>query len=793
MNHLEKYLDRIIDQPSLKEQEYDPILTAPSGPPIEAMPVPVEAEDSANGETPLDLLGAFKRRWYIIFLLVVLLAPAAVFGVWYFVLPGHIVAGRLKVAPAVLDIMTGNEDSGSIGNYGQFVATQALTITSTSVILEVAADLADKDLKIFEEGPKDIKKKLNQLLGKESPDLDPEDVLRRAVASGIIAASPRRNTHFIDVRMKSMRPEQATEIVNSFITNYHLLYDVGANREGERNLTMLIQEKDAVYDRITRAKKDIRALAKETGATDVGTDNDLLAGRINTILARVIELESKRIALDTQVSIIKNTMGSDAPLVERRVGERASFIHSDPYVTELTRQVVAIQQQLLVAKEQLATQNPVIKEKEDLLAAFKRELETIVTTRGAEYDLLVSDQAGEEKQRKMEAIQAELALIKAEEDRFKEVLAAEELKLIAQSNGYLEIKDKQFEVDLDMEIYDTLSRRIKQMEMERNRKPRITIVERANRLRYEDKRVKYSAGVTMGIFGLGCLLALLLDRADKRLKDPEDVAAQTNLPLIGTVANARSVKASKFAEQIASDYQTIRTNLALLGPTGMPKLLCITSPGPREGKSSFSVNLATSLAKSGERVLLVDGDMRKPDTLRKMNFAHMTEQVSHVPIEGGADYTIWNVDTTGLDILVPDAGNLGDVYELLASPVMFHRITNLSQKYDRIIIDTPPLLAFPDALIWARIAGSVILMSFSGKTTIDDLVEARERLAQTNAQLLGTILNNVKVSHGYLRYHYGYYNRKNTRRDVRMNLKVLMGAREAQKHETDRTTREKTA
>jgi capsular exopolysaccharide synthesis family protein len=225
----------------------------------------------------------------------------------------------------------------------------------------------------------------------------------------------------------------------------------------------------------------------------------------------------------------------------------------------------------------------------------------------------------------------------------------------------------------------------------------------------------------------------------------------------------------------------------------MPKLLCITSPGPREGKSSFSVNLATSLSKSGERVLLIDGDMRKPDTLRKMKFAHMTEQVSHVPIDHGFEYSIWNVDATGLDILVPDAGNRGDVYELIASPVIAHRIVNLSQKYDHILIDTPPVLAFPDALIWARISGAVLMIGFAGKTTIDDLIEAKDRLGQTNAELLGTVLNNVKVSHGYQRYHYGYYYHKGGRRDTRMNKKLLMAAREDSKGKTNKPTKEKTA
>jgi capsular exopolysaccharide synthesis family protein len=413
--------------------------------------------------------------------------------------------------------------------------------------------------------------------------------------------------------------------------------------------------------------------------------------------------------------------------------------------------------------------------------------------RGQEYDMLIADRAGQITQNRIDALLLELAQTKQEEQKYKEMFTTEETKSIEKGNTFLAIKDMQFDIDMDMELRDTLSMRIKQMEMERNQKPRITIEEPANRERYEDKRIKYSAGMSMGVLGLGCLLALLVDRADKRLKEPEDVARQSNLPLIGTIANARTVKAAKFAEQIASDYQTIRTNLTLLGQSGIPKFICITSPGPREGKSSISVNLATSLSKSGERVLLIDGDLRKPDSLRKMNFAHMTEQVSHVPIEGNFEYSIYTVEATGLDILVPDAGNRGDVYELIASPVVAQRIHNLSHKYDHIIIDTPPLLSFPDALIWARIAGSVVLVSFAYKTTLEDLQEAKERLDQTNAQVLGTILNNVKVSHGYLRYHYGYYYQKGRRRDLRMNQKLMLGNQEAKKDKKAKPVKEMVA
>ena len=110
----------------------------------------------------------------------------------------------------------------------------------------------------------------------------------------------------------------------------------------------------------------------------------------------------------------------------------------------------------------------------------------------------------------------------------------------------------------------------------------------------------------------------------------------------------------------------------------------------------------------------------------------------------------------GLDVLAADSGNTADAFELLASSVTAQRLNEISQSYDHVIIDTPPVLAFADALIWAKSADAVILTSFAGQTTGPDLKRAKERLAQINANVLGTVLNNVEVGHSYYGYGYNY-------------------------------------
>jgi polysaccharide biosynthesis transport protein len=303
-------------------------------------------------------------------------------------------------------------------------------------------------------------------------------------------------------------------------------------------------------------------------------------------------------------------------------------------------------------------------------------------------------------------------------------------------------------------------RRIRRIEMEKDRKPRISLESKADVRNYEDKRIKLAAGVAFGSLGLGCLLAFLRDKADKRLKVPDDVSKQAHLPLIGTITSSNAVKPALFAEQIAQDYQFIRTNLGMLGSEGIPRRLTVTSACSQEGKTTFSVNLATSLAKAGKRVLLIDGDLRKPDVTNVLDLTSISKQPSDRAGGGGLEGSMWTVPSTGLDVLVPDSRQIGDPYELIASPLVAQRIAIMSQSYDHIIIDGPPVLAFPDASIWARITGHAILVCFAWRTTEPNLTEAKTRILQSHARLLGVVMNNVDLSHGYQRYVDGYYGKR---------------------------------
>ena len=182
------------------------------------------------------------------------------------------------------------------------------------------------------------------------------------------------------------------------------------------------------------------------------------------------------------------------------------------------------------------------------------------------------------------------------------------------------------------------------------------------------------------------------------------------------------------------------------------------------------------MAKSGKKVLLIDGDLRKPDVGRMLKLPYGSRGLQDVLFGIKANKAICTIDSIGLDILPADSRNSIDAYELLASPLTARYINTVSQNYDHVIIDTPPLLAFPDTLVWSKIAGAVILTSLAGHTTAPDLIEAKDRLAEINVRVLGTVLSNVRAGHSYYRYGYNYYTQQASSRKngSRTNMNLLL-------------------
>lgn len=204
-------------------------------------------------------------------------------------------------------------------------------------------------------------------------------------------------------------------------------------------------------------------------------------------------------------------------------------------------------------------------------------------------------------------------------------------------------------------------------------------------------------------------------------------------------------------------FRTLRTNIQFTSIDKSIKTIVITSTSPGEGKTTAATNLAISIAQTEKKVLLVDCDMRKPSVHRRFNIPNgdgltnilMGEKnLDDISYNGGPDINLLTIVTSG-----PIPPNPA---ELLGSQRMKDFLEDMNEKFDIIILDTPPVNLVTDGVILSTIADGTIMVLEAGKTDIDAAKNGKELLEKVHANLIGVVLNKIPTQgHGY--YNYKYY------------------------------------
>lgn len=214
------------------------------------------------------------------------------------------------------------------------------------------------------------------------------------------------------------------------------------------------------------------------------------------------------------------------------------------------------------------------------------------------------------------------------------------------------------------------------------------------------------------------------------------------------------VSSSAPQSRVSEQYKTLRTNLNFISRNQGFRSIVVTSAAYAEGKSTTSANLAIVFALEGKRLLLIDGDMRKPTLHNAFNIKNVKGLSSVLAQEESLKNAVYPTHIENLDIL-----NCGTVPlnppELLASPLMSSLLEQAMEIYDLIIIDTPPILAFADSKILAGQCEGALLVINSGVTEKESALQAKEAILDSNSQLIGAVLNNFSITKENNRYQNG--------------------------------------
>lgn len=273
--------------------------------------------------------------------------------------------------------------------------------------------------------------------------------------------------------------------------------------------------------------------------------------------------------------------------------------------------------------------------------------------------------------------------------------------------------------------------------------------------------------VAGGLLGVGA--AVLIERTDSRLKRVEEAKDLTGLASIAVVPKVEvpvlvthSRDNGRFSGYDGSIFtealRSLALNLRYLGANGQVKTIAFTSSTPNEGKSTLSYNIARVLAELGHRVLLVDGDMRKPTLHQFVQRPNMFGLSSAIATEKSWRQLVYSPDGQNLDVLTSGPTPPNPV-ALLDSAKMTQLLNEWRQAYDYVLIDTTPILGVTDAQSVAPKVDATILVAGIGRATRSSLTQAMEVLQRSRCNLAGLVVNLVDESldSSYYPYYYSYY------------------------------------
>ena len=358
---------------------------------------------------------------------------------------------------------------------------------------------------------------------------------------------------------------------------------------------------------------------------------------------------------------------------------------------------------------------------------------------------------------------------------YRQALAREQAlqqRVSALKNDYLDLRRRsiqynifQQEVDTNRALYDGLLQRFKEIGVAAGvGVNNIAIVDTAAVPEFPSSPqllLNLAISILAGL-GLGAALAFALEQLDEAIADPSEVEHRLGLPLLGSVPKVDDGGTPRDAlldrkSELVDAYIAVQTNLAFTTERGVPRSFSVTSTRPAEGKSTTSLALATMLARSGKRVILIDGDMRSPSVHHLGNVGHDHGVSNFLAGDDNYESSIFHMDDLNLDAM--SAGPIPpNAAELLTGTRMRQLIDRLHENYDHVVVDSPPVMGLADAPLIAGHVDGVIYAVESHGIRSSQVKTALSRLAAVRTRICGAVLTKFearKAHYGY-GYEYGY-------------------------------------
>ncbi len=709
----------------------------------------------------------FKHRWTVLTFFIIIATTVAIYT--FTLTPLYRASATLKIDRERPQILSFQEigSPGGLHYDPEFMGTQQKLLQSRSLAKRVADMLKASGQPIVggQERPTSSEKTDGLLSWLRNPfsrqkaftpqasgdqSLAPQTAESQQAnsLSGMLTIEPVKSSSLVKITFTTPSPSLSARLANAWAKAFidqSLEFKYNAATQATEWLSKQLQE---VLTKLEQSEATLHAFANEKGILTIGEKKDIVTTKLADLSEALTKAQGERI---TKEALYRQSQGMGF--------ESIPVVLENVLISNMKTEYYKLDSEYQRLNETFKPDYPKMVRMREGMNQLKRRLDT-------------------EVRRAVDAIKQEYEAAVRKEKLLQEAVNDQRHLAVKMNHDFARYDILKREVDTNRQLYASLLERQKQAGISQGlATSNVQIVDMA-----EPPMAPFSPNTSRKLL-LGALLGLTVgigiafffDYLDNTVKSPEDLERALGIPSLALIPALSPMTSRKAIEGdqngkpvfeliahrdlrsiLTEAFRGLRTSILFSSPGSPPKSILFTSAQPGEGKTGLSINTAIILSQSGSTVLLIDGDMRRP-------MCHKFLQVQPKP--GLSDYLTGHADLVSVikqtslsHLYFLPAGTIPvNPAELLGSSRMKEVVDLFSQRFDYIIIDSPPVLGVADALILSTVAKGVILVVRAGYTPREMIHRACKNLLELNAPILGTVLNDLDTRGNGYPYYYNYY------------------------------------
>ena len=661
----------------------------------------------------LDYWRVIKTRKVIVFL-VFLLVVLTVFTITLFQQKIYMAAARIKVEQERPTVQV--FEAAPISGYDPFfLRTQYEIIQSQKILYPVVTRLG-----------------LQKIWG-QGTDLPMDFAFKRL--KGMVVVRPYRDTSLIEIGVQGPDGRLAADVANTIAEVFERDRLEVKRQQTQKGVDKLRDEAAQQEERLHRAQDKVEKLRKELDVPVIG-DRKLTDQTLTQLQERLTTARDELVTHEVSLQEIKK-------LSQRQLRNAINTLIQDSTVQSLLQNLTDVNTRLEALKEDYGPDHPTVR----AMIATRDKLEEQLDERleGIKRGYEINYQVAKKRVEQLE----------------KDFDVAKNANLVVESQQYVPFRNAQREEETATKLYEAVQLRIQQasIEMEVPRSP-VEVIDRAEAPAAQfyirpNIWLNVSLGAAVGLV-LGVALTFFIEFLDTSVKKVEDVERYLGLPVLGVVGQQASLLNSADVSAVHLEaYRMLRTNIEFAKPESGVTSLCVLSSGAGEGKSFTIANLAYVYAQQGGRVLVVDSDLRRPGVHQYLGASNDYGLADYLAGTKTVQEVIQTTGTSGVSVIAAGTGStVREALPLLTSRRMAELIEQVSQLFDVVLYDTPPVLGVSDAAIIAREVGLALLVVQHRRYPRNMAQRAVQVIQNAGGKLLGVVVNSVQVGQDETYYYY---------------------------------------